>query len=186
MRFLRVLFVRFPVRGSVPWIFFAAFISGASGQALSPQELPPGQETIPRIIQLGPGDSVNMQVYGQPDMTNTVYVSDDGTLPVPLAGAVPVNGLSPSDASHRIEAALKNGGFLVDPHVTLTVVESRSQRVSVLGQVGKPGMYLIQSNTAIFDLLAQAGGELDTGSDVMYLLRADTSGQVQRVPISLK
>jgi polysaccharide export outer membrane protein len=178
--------VRFPAWGSVPWMLFAAFVSGASGQALSPQELPPGQETIAKIIQLGPGDSVSMQVYGQPDMTTTVYVSDDGTLPVPLAGAVPVNGLSPSDASHRIESALKNGGFLVDPHVSLTVVESRSQRVSVLGQVGKPGMYPIQSNTTIFDLLAQAGGELDTGADVVYLLRADTSGQVQRDPISLR
>ena len=180
--------MHFPARNSALGMFFAAalLVSGAWGQALSPKELPPGQETIPRIIQLGPGDSVNIQVYGQPDMTTTVYVSDDGTLPVPLAGAVPVEGLSPSEASHRIESALKSGGFLVDPHVSLTVVESRSQRVSVLGQVGKPGMYLIQSNMTIFDLLAQAGGELDTGSDVMYLLRADTSGQVQRVPISLR
>jgi polysaccharide export outer membrane protein len=186
MRFLRMVFVRFPPWGSALWMLFAAFVSSVSGQALSPQELPPGQETIARIIQLGPGDSVSMQVYGQPDMTNTVYVADDGTLPVPLAGAVPVNGLSPSEASHRIESALKKGRFLVDPHVSLTVVESRSQRVSVLGQVGKPGMYPIQSNTTIFDLMAQAGGELDTGSDVMYLLRADTSGQVQRYPISLK
>jgi polysaccharide biosynthesis/export protein len=181
-----MLFVRFPAWASLSSMLCAAFVSGAWGQALSPEELPPGQEPVAKIIQLGPGDSVSIQVYGQPDMTTIAYVSDDGTLPVPLAGAVPVNGLSPSGASHRIESALKTGGFLVDPHVSLTVVEGRSQRVSVLGQVGKPGVYPIQSNTTIFDLLALAGGELETGADVVYLLRADTSGQVQRYPISLK
>jgi polysaccharide biosynthesis/export protein len=139
-----------------------------------------------RIIQLGPGDSVNMQVYGQPDMTTTVYVSDNGTIAVPLAGAVQVTGLSPSEASDRIEKALKDGKFLIDPHVTLAVVLSRSQRVSVIGQVGHPGLYPIESNTTIFDLLALAGGTLDTSSDEVFLLRADASGNVQRYPINLK
>jgi polysaccharide export outer membrane protein len=158
----------------------------ASGQALTQQELPPGQEIPSNIIQLGAGDSVTLQVYGQPDMTTTTYIGDDGSLSVPLAGAVSVGGLSPADASRRIEAALKKGGYLVDPQVSLTVVESRSQRVSVLGQVGKPGVYPIQSNTTIFDLLALAGGELETGSEVMYLLRPDASGVVQRYAINLK
>jgi polysaccharide biosynthesis/export protein len=140
----------------------------------------------PRIIQLGPGDSVSIQVYGQPDMATTVYVSDDGTIPVPLAGPVQIAGLSPSEASKRIEKALKDGMFLVDPHVTLTVTVSRSQRVSVLGQVGKPGLYPIESNTTIFDLLAMAGGALDTSSEEIFLLRTDASGTLQRYPINLK
>jgi polysaccharide export outer membrane protein len=140
----------------------------------------------PQIIQLGPGDSVSIQVYGQPDMATVVYVSDDGTIPVPLAGPVQIAGLSPSQASKRIEKALKDGMFLVDPHVTLTVTVSRSQRVSVLGQVGKPGLYPIESNTTIFDLLALAGGALETGSEEIFLLRADASGIMQRYPINLK
>jgi polysaccharide export outer membrane protein len=119
-------------------------------------------------------------------MTTVVYVSDDGTIPVPLAGPVQVGGLSPAEAAKRIEKALKNGKFLVDPHVTLTVTVSRSQRVSVLGQVGHPGQYPIEANTTIFDLLALAGGALDTGSEEIFLLRADASGTLQRYPISLK
>ena len=121
----------------------------------APDGAPEAQAKTP-LLQLGPGDSVSIQVYGQPDMSATVYVSDDGTIPVPLVGMVQVGGLSPSQASNRIEAALRNGNFLVDPHVTLTVVQSRSQRVSVLGSVGTPGRYPIESNTSIFDLLAQA------------------------------
>lgn len=46
------------------------------------------------LLQLGPGDSVAVQVYGQPDLNSTVYVSDDGTIPIALAGAVKVAGLS--------------------------------------------------------------------------------------------
>jgi polysaccharide export outer membrane protein len=143
-------------------------------------------EAASRLIQLGPGDSVNIQVYGQPDMTSTVYISDDGTIPVPLAGPVQVAGLSPSEASQRIEKALSVGHYLIGPQVTLTVVLSRSQRVSVLGQISKPGLYPIESKTTIFDLLAEAGGALETGSDVIFLLRADATGTVQRYPISLK
>jgi polysaccharide biosynthesis/export protein len=146
----------------------------------------PGNEAAPRIIELGPGDSVSIQVYGQPDMATTVYVSDDGTIPVPLAGPVQIAGLSPAEASQRIEKALKDGKFLVHPQVTLTVMVSRSQRVSVLGQVGKPGVYPIESNTTIFDLLAMAGGALETGSDEIFLLRKDASGTLQRYPINLK
>lgn len=167
------------------WVVFGVSVGAA--QSVGPG-VPPktADDSTLRIIQLGAGDSVSIQVYGQPDMTTTVYVSDDGTIPVPLAGAVPVAGLSPAEASQRIEKALKDGRFLVDPHVTLTVVLSRSQRVSVLGQVGHPGLYPIESNTTIFDLLAQAGGALETGSDVIFLLRPDAAGGVQRYPIDLK
>jgi polysaccharide export outer membrane protein len=162
-------------------------LSPSFGQSLKPNEVPAAQrEALSRIITLGPGDSVNIQVYGQPDMTTTAYVADDGTLSVPLAGPVQIAGLSPSEASQRIEAALKNGHFLVDPHVTLAVLVSRSQRVSVLGQVGKAGIYPIESNMTIFDLLAQAGGALETGSDVIFLLRTDSNGVVQRYPLNTK
>jgi polysaccharide export outer membrane protein len=138
------------------------------------------------LLQLGAGDSVTIQVYGQPDMGATVYVSDDGSIPVALAGAVQVAGLSPAQASLRIEKALRDGKFLVDPHVTLTVTQSRSQRVSVLGQVGTPGRYPIESNTSIFDLLAQAGGVTENGAEVVYILRPDKEGKETRYPINLK
>jgi polysaccharide biosynthesis/export protein len=140
----------------------------------------------PRLLQLGPGDSVAIQVYGQPDMNATVYVADDGTIPVPLVGAVQISGLSPAEAAHKIEAAFRDGKFLVDPHVTITVTQSRSQRISVLGEVGTPGRYSIESNETIFDVLAQAGGAKETAADVVFLLRPDRSGQIERIPINLK
>jgi polysaccharide export outer membrane protein len=168
-------------------LFWSICCFAVNAGPTSASEPPKLQADSPaRIIQIGPGDSVSIQVYGQPDMATIVYVSDDGTIPVPLAGSVQIGGLSPSEASKRIEKALKDGNFLVDPHVTLTVTVSRSQRVSVLGQVGRPGQYPIEANTTIFDLLALAGGALDTGSMDIFLLRTDANGAVQRYPINLK
>jgi polysaccharide export outer membrane protein len=138
------------------------------------------------VQELGIGDTVSITVYGQPDMSATVTIAEDGTMPVAMAGPVHVSGLSPSNAAKAIENALRNGKFFVDPHVTLMVVQGRSQRVSVLGAVGKPGLYPIEPNTTIFDLLAEAGGVAENGSDVVYVLRIGQDGKESRFPINLK
>ena len=167
-------------------LWSAVFVLCGALQAVAgpvPDPAPPTAKAP--LVQLGAGDSVTLQVYGQPDLTTTAYVADDGTLSVPLAGTVQVAGLSPAQASAKIESAFKTAKILVDPHVTLTVAQSRSQRVSVLGQVGTPGRYPVESNTSVVDLLAQAGGVTATGADVVYVLRRDKDGQEVRYPVDL-
>ena len=144
-------------------------------------------ETLNRpLLQLGSGDQVKMEVFGRPEMDTTTYVADDGSIRVPLAGNVAIGGLSPGAAGQKVEAALRAGQYLVDPHVTFTVVQSRSQRVSVLGEVKNPGRYPVESNTTVLDLLAQAGGATDKGSDLIYILRPQSGGNLQRLPVNLK
>jgi polysaccharide export outer membrane protein len=156
------------------------------GTALEARAAGPQGVEPRRMLQLGPGDSVSIHVYGQPDMDATEYVADDGTLRVALAGAVSVRGLSPAEASERIEQALKNGKYLVDPQVTLTLAQSRSQRVSILGEVRTPGRYVIESNTTVFDVLAQAGGGTENCADTIYVLRPRPNGDVARYSVDLK
>lgn len=136
------------------------------------------------MSQLGAGDSVSIQVFGQPDVTS-VYVGDDGSISVPLVGNVQVGGLSPVEAAARVAKALKDGGFFVDPHVAIIVTQPRSQLVSVLGEVQNSGRYPINPRTTIVDLLAQAGGVKETASDVGFVLRSDDSGHVNRYPVKL-
>jgi len=150
--------------------------------AIPDSALPAGN---PPLLQLGPGDQVKMDVLGRPEMASTMYVGDDGTIRVPLAGPVAVNGLSPAQAGQKVEEALKKGQFLVDPHVTFTVLVSRSQRASVMGEVRAPGRYPVESNTTILDLLAQAGGATEKGSGRVYILRPDAAGALQRIPVDL-
>jgi polysaccharide biosynthesis/export protein len=165
----------------------AAIAAPAMGQApTGPQQSPAAKNSEYRpVLQLGVGDSITISVYGQSDMTTTVYVSDDGTVPVALAGPVHVAGLSPATAAQAIEKALRDGKYFKDPHVTITVVQSRSQRITVLGEVGSPGRYPIESNATIFDILAQAGGAKETSASIIYLLRAGPDGTVVRYPINL-
>lgn len=160
-------------------------LAAAAAAAPAVQPAIPGLPDRP-LLQLGPGDQVKMEVYGRPEMDTTTYVADDGSIRVPLAGAVMIGGLSPGEAGQRVETALKKGQFLVDPHVTFTVVLSRSQRVSVLGEVRTPGRYPIESNTTVLDLLAQAGGATEKGSDIIYILRPDPTGNLQRLAVNLK
>jgi polysaccharide export outer membrane protein len=138
------------------------------------------------LVELGVGDTIKVDVFGRPELDTTTYVADDGTIRLPLAGSVAVRGLSPNDAGRKIESAYQAGQFLVNPHVTVNVVTSRSQRVSVLGEVHAPGRYPIESNTTVLDLLAQVGGVTDKGADQIYILRADSTGQLQRMPVDLK
>jgi polysaccharide export outer membrane protein len=165
----------------------------APARAAQPAPLPVPAAPVPAaanavgpLSPLGPGDSVTLHVFGQPDMDTVLGVADDGTIRVPLAGSVPVGGLSAESAARRVEKAFKDGGFFVDPHVTLTVTQSLSQRVSVLGEVKLPGRYPIDGKTSIIDLLAQAGGQTEFASDTVYVLRTDAAGAVKRYPVNLK
>ncbi len=169
------------------WVVLQVCMAWAAPPPAGPEQAAVAAATAARpLLQLGPGDQVKMDVFGRPEMDTTTYIADDGTIRVPLAGAVIIGGLSPSEASQKVEAALKQGQFLVDPHVTLTVVQSRSQRVSVLGEVKAPGRYPIESNTTVLDLLAQAGGATEKGSDTIYILRPDSQGNLQRLAVNLK
>lgn len=183
--------------GSIHLLVLAILIAGLGSPAQAQQRpahnpaaatrgLPEIPSIEPPLMQLGVGDTVTITVFGQADLGATVYVSDDGTIPVALAGAVPVAGLSPSEASKRIEKALRDGRFVNDPHVTLTVTQSRSQRVSVLGEVASQGRYPIDSKTSIFDLLALAGGERETSAEVIYIVRTNVDGTKVRYPVNLK
>ena len=180
------------------WAFLAGLLSlsgrlpaatapvASAAAALAPAASPvPANAPAPLLI-LGPGDEVRLSVFGQPNMDGTVYVGDDGSISVPLAGRVPVGGLSPSQAARKVQTALRDGQFLLHPHVTLTIVKSRSQQVAVLGQVHRPGIYPIESRTTVLELLAQAGGETADGANTVYILRPAPGGTVQRLAVNLQ
>ncbi len=119
---------------------------------------------------LGPGDIVRITVFQNPDMATEARVSDTGTVTFPLLGGVQVSGLTTVQAETRIAEGLQKGGFIVNPQVSLYVLQSRSRQVSVLGQVGRTGRYpMDEASTKLVDLLSTAGGS--TGADVVTLMR---------------
>lgn len=136
-------------------------------------------------LALGIGDAISLQILGRPELGTATYVSDDGTIPVPLAGRVAVAGLSPAVAGQRVANAFREGHFLVDPQVTLLITQFRSRQVSVLGAVRTPGRYAVEAHATVMDVLAQAGGITDNGGRMAYLLRAEDDGRIARIAVDL-
>lgn len=144
------------------------------------------EESGAPLLMLGVGDAISVEVYGNDKLSTTGYVSDDGSIRMPLAGSVAVAGLSPSQAASRIAAAFRDGELLVDPQITVFLVESRSQQVSVLGAVQSPGRFTIQSNSTVLDVLAQAGGVAEEGGHSVVVVRQKEGGGTSRHNIDLQ
>ncbi len=120
---------------------------------------------------LGPGDSVRVTVFQNPDLATEARISERGTLAFPLIGEVALGGLAPSDAAARIADRLAEGKFVVNPQVNVNVVDVRSRQVSILGQVARPGRYALDGvRTNLTDMLALAGGISAAGDDNITLM----------------
>ncbi|HEB87784.1 MAG TPA: polysaccharide export protein EpsE [Gammaproteobacteria bacterium] len=151
--------------------FFCAFIIGVSAL----------QAFAGEAYLLGGGDSIDIVVYDQPDLTTAVRISqDDGTIAFPLVGEVAVSGLSPEEAGRKIAKLLKEGGFIKNPQVALTVKEFQSQKISVMGQVNNPGQYSLMGESRVIDLITQAGGLKDDAADIITVVKKEDGKQVKR------
>ncbi|WP_051534674.1 polysaccharide export protein EpsE [Deefgea rivuli] len=122
---------------------------------------------------LGAGDVVKIQVYDHPDLTTEVQLNNEGTLAFPLIGEVKLQGLDYTEAEALIAKKLIQGNFIKKPNVNVLIVQYRSQRVAVLGEVNKPGRYALDSATNLIDLLSIAGGISGAGGDTVVILRGE-------------
>jgi polysaccharide biosynthesis/export protein len=134
---------------------------------------------------LGPGDQVRITVFQNPDLTTEARVSEDGTIVFPLIGEVALGGRTPAEAGLRIAERLKEGKFLNNPQVGVSVMQVRSRQVSVLGQVGRPGRYALDdAGTKLTDVLALAGGITPAGDDTVTVM-GERDGKPVRVDVDV-
>ncbi|WP_341677861.1 polysaccharide export protein EpsE [Niveibacterium sp. SC-1] len=141
-------------------------VSLAHAQAAQSEGAP--KSTDAPEYAIGAGDVLRVSVFQNPDLTLETRVSENGSISYPLVGTVSVGGESLSAAEKKIAQRLKDGGFVVQPQVTIFVLQIHGNQVAVLGQVNKPGRYpLDTANSHLSDLLATAGGIASTGADVV-------------------
>lgn len=134
----------------------ALFVTAAAAQANSPAD-----------YTLGAGDAIRIQVFQNPDLTLDTRVSENGVVTYPLIGSVELGGTTIAGAEKKIASALKEGGFVQQPQVNIVLMQVRGNQVSVLGQVGRPGRFPLETfNTRVSDMLAAAGGATPGGADV--------------------
>ena len=93
---------------------------------------------------LGVGDVVKITVFQNPDLSIEARIAETGQINFPLVGNISVGGMTVSAAEQKIQKALRDGGFVLKPQVSIQTVAIKSSQISILGQVGKPGRYPIE------------------------------------------
>jgi polysaccharide export outer membrane protein len=121
---------------------------------------------------LGVGDIVKITVFQNPDLTvDGARVSETNQINFPLIGNVVIGGLTPTAAEQKIAKLLRDGGFVLRPQVTIQLGQIRSNVISILGQVSKPGRYPVETVGAkVSEMIAAAGGVVPGGPDVVTLV----------------
>jgi len=136
----------------------ALWAAAPTGDTLAsgPLPLPQAGATVAAEYRLGPGDTIQIVVYGQPDLTVELLVGPDGSISYPLLGKVQAGGKTTTELANDIREGLID--FVRSPQVTVAVARYRTLRIQVLGEVRAPGLYQLPLGSRIMDAVGQAGG----------------------------
>ena len=112
-----------------------------------------------RPYVLGPNDLVLVKVYRQEDLESRIRISADGTSTFPLLGTINLGGKTLEEATAHIRELLQKD-YLVNPQVSLTILEYAKRRFTVLGQVQRPGSFEIPNEESVnlLEAIAMGGG----------------------------
>lgn len=119
---------------------------------------------------VGPRDKLHVEVVGEAELTRDVVVSEDGALQMPYLAPLQVTGRSVQEVASTIADAYR-GDYLVNPQVTVSVAQHRSQQVEIYGAVKKQGAYFLTKPTTLLELLGEAGGVETAKSSQQVVVR---------------
>ena len=128
----------------------------AASDTAKPADAAKPAEVVPAGYIVGDSDIIRVNVWKEPEVSQTVVVRTDGNISLPLINEVKVSGMTPLQIQDMVAEKLK--GFLNSPQVTVTVIEIRSKRAFITGEIARPGTYSLNAQTTVLQLIAQAGG----------------------------
>lgn len=134
---------------------------------------------------LGTGDSIRVHVYEHDDLTTDDRISDRGHITFPLLGEVNIAGMDRGQAAEHIADRLTQKKLVKNPQVSVRLLDSASQQVSVLGQVNRPGTYKISVKRTLLEILAEAGGISAGGDDKILIVRVE-NGATRKFEVDMR
>ena len=170
------------------WVILSATLWAQPGQVDKPNDTSAAATTdqsrplaaVDDSFVIGAGDVLAINVWKEPEISHAVPVRSDGKVSLPLVGEMQASGQTP----RQLQAALKEKlqTYISDPDVTVIVQEVKSQRFNILGQVVRPGSYLLANTTTVLDAIAVAGGFRDFAKKKsIYVLRTKVDGSQARI-----
>ncbi len=151
-----------------------ALVLLAVGQTTDPRNRPPLESNLP-IEAVGPDDLLALSVADCADLTKTFRVAKDGRLTLPLLRQpLSVSGLTPPAIADAVAQALSQAQILVQPVVSVQVLEYRSHLVTVAGAVKRPGQVPVAGHMTLLDVLSAAEGVAPEAGAVVVLTASNT------------
>ena len=148
----------------IAWTAFFLAVAGALPAQESPaaRETPDRQEAAeskadPKTYLIGPEDVLLVRVWREPELSGSVTVRPDGRITMQLLREIQAEEKTPEQLAEEIRKGLEEK-FLKNPQVTVTVVEIRSKKYCLQGEVGRPGAHPLLNPTTVLEALVNAGG----------------------------
>ncbi len=131
----------------------------------------------PAHYKMGAGDLIKIGIYDEPDLSVEVRIGLSGQISFPLLGSVEVSGLSPKALEEKLTAGLK-GPYLIDPSVTVSIVEYRPFYIT--GEVKKPGSYAFHPGLTVDKAITISGGFTERASKSSIFVMQDQLGSDEK------
>jgi polysaccharide export outer membrane protein len=174
---------------SIKWL--AMVVLSALGLALSgcvtTRSVAPAQAQadMPDYL-IGPGDSVNIIVWRNPEVSMTVPVRPDGKITTPLVEDLPASGKTSTELARDIEKALAK--FIQQPVVTVIVtgfVGTYGEQIRVIGQAARPQALPYRRDMSLMDVLIAVGGVTEFASGNSASIIRNVNGRMEKLPVRL-
>ncbi len=128
---------------------------------------------------LGPGDVFTLQIVGEKDLPEEYQVASDGSVELPYVEHLEVGGLEPQEIASRVKKFLREHDILVRPVVIIQVKEYNSRKITVTGQVQKPGSFPYSPGASLIQAISLAGGFTASAKmDAVKVTRITKTGEV--------
>jgi polysaccharide export outer membrane protein len=154
-------------------------------QTQTPAQTQAARDQFVRAYRIGPGDLLEISVFEVAELSQTVRVSEDGSITLPLIGRVIVEGLTQEGVVQKLTELLQ-AKYVKNPQVTIFIKEYKNQQVSVLGAVTTPGNYELVGRRNLLQIISMAGGLSDTAGNEVFILREGPDGGTSSITIDLK
>jgi polysaccharide export outer membrane protein len=154
------------------------------GTAVRPEVPAPDASNLP-VEKLGPDDLLGISVYDSPELSRTVRVDGDGNIRLPMMRQrIMAAGLFPYELEKSITSALISENILVNPVVTVSVVEYRSRPITVAGAVKSPLTFQATGNVTLLDAITRAGGVAENAGSSILVTRPAQQGSGSAAPLT--
>lgn len=165
-------------------LFLILLVTAPAVAAAAPAANAPAARAAETLV-LGPSDQIEVNVDNYPELKTTTRIGADGNVVLPLVGTVQLGGLTPLDAANTIETYYVNGGFIKLPTVRVEIIDYQSRRVSVLGEVNRQGLVMLDRKYSLAEILAKVGGLAPDAGDTAVIVRPRPDGSSERLTIEI-